>query len=246
MTGLTCLMLIVGSTDLVRGTRDTYAPAYLRWLCLAAAGLVFGSAVLVDSPDSGWWAWVLSAVCVVIWLRLSSTALAGVGKRLDLVRLAAATSLATAFGAMVLAGENTGALPGLPSADWLAPPAGIDADRWLFMTGLVLVELATANVLVRMFLDAAGVPASTNEKDVKGGRLLGPMERVFIVTLGGAGQLAIASAVVAAKALLRFPEASQSADPAQPKPNHTEYLLLGSFSSWLLALLGVGLTSVYF
>ena len=44
-----------------------------------------------------------------------------------------------------------------------------------------------------------------------------------------------ASVVVAAKGLLRFPELS-SRDEQQTVHEMTEYFLLGSFASWLVAL----------
>jgi hypothetical protein len=77
--------------------------------------------------------------------------------------------------------------------------------------------------------------AGDPETQLKGGRLLGPMERVVIVGLGVAGQLTAASIVIAAKGLLRFPELSS--DREQERIHRlTEYFLVGSFVSWLLAL----------
>ncbi len=80
---------------------------------------------------------------------------------------------------------------------------------------------------------------------LKGGRLLGPMERLLILGLGLAGQLAAATAVVAAKSIIRFPEIN--AQKARENggigiDEVTEYFLVGSFASWILALGGVALT----
>ena len=66
-------------------------------------------------------------------------------------------------------------------------------------------------------------------------RMLGPMERVFIVALGLAGHVTAASIVVAAKGLLRFPELSSKKDQERIH-QLTEYFLVGSFVSWLFAL----------
>ena len=74
---------------------------------------------------------------------------------------------------------------------------------------------------------------------LKGGRLLGPMERVFIVGLGLAGEITAASVVVAAKGLLRWPELQAARAEGRGGPGiHavTEYFLVGSFVSWMLAL----------
>ena len=72
------------------------------------------------------------------------------------------------------------------------------------------------------------------------------MERVLIVGLGLAGQLAAATAVVAAKSIIRFPEIN--AQKARENGNIgvgvaladvTEYFLVGSFASWIVALGGL-------
>lgn len=96
---------------------------------------------------------------------------------------------------------------------------------------------------MRLLLDAVGVPATTNEKQLKGGRVLGPMERILIVGLGALGEFTAAAIVVAAKGLLRFPELQRAQrGPETNGPSDvTEYFLIGSFASWLLALGGAAL-----
>ena len=129
----------------------------------------------------------------------------------------------------------------------LPPFAGLTPDELLLLLGVLLVQLSTGNVLVRLVLDATGTmhPARDGaptgpETRLKGGRLLGPMERVLIVGLGVSGHLTAASLVIAAKGLLRFPELSS--DRGQERIHRlTEYFLVGSFVSWLLALGGVAL-----
>jgi len=80
---------------------------------------------------------------------------------------------------------------------------------------------------------------------LKGGRLLGPMERLVILGLGLAGEFGAAGIVIAAKGLLRFPEIQAAARnnasggyPGGPAgiDDVTEYFLVGSFVSWLIAL----------
>ncbi len=119
---------------------------------------------------------------------------------------------------------------------------GLSADRALLLLAAFLVQLSTGNVVVRLVLTATGTTnpaqhdtAEDPEQQLKGGRLLGPMERVFILGLGLAGQLTAASIVVAAKGLLRWPELQSRTDQ---KWVHrlTEYFLVGSFVSWLVAL----------
>jgi len=119
---------------------------------------------------------------------------------------------------------------------------GLSPDLALVLLGAFLVQLSTGNVIVRLVLTATGTtnPADHDtpadpEQQLKGGRLLGPMERVFIVGLGLAGQLTAASIVVAAKGLLRWPELHSKPDQ-QRIHQLTEYFLVGSFVSWLVAL----------
>jgi hypothetical protein len=115
-------------------------------------------------------------------------------------------------------------------------------------TGVVLLQLVTGNQLVRLLLGSVGAVKPAGEPQpsdkLKGGRLLGPMERLLILGLGLAGQLAAATAVVAAKSIIRFPEIN--AQKAKENGNIgidavTEYFLVGSFASWIVALAGLAL-----
>lgn len=127
------------------------------------------------------------------------------------------------------------------------PLSHVPPTRALMVVGVVLVQFATANQLVRLVLGSVGAvrPAGQPQPSdrLKGGRLLGPMERLLILSLGVGGQLAAASAVVAAKGIIRFPELNaqkgQNGDVGIDEV--TEYFLVGSFTSWLLALGGIGL-----
>ncbi len=112
--------------------------------------------------------------------------------------------------------------------------------------GVVLLQMVTGNQLVRLVLGSvdavkpAGEPQASDR--LKGGRLLGPMERLLILGLGLAGQLAAATAVVAAKSIIRFPEIN--AQKARENghigiDDITEYFLVGSFASWIVALGGL-------
>ncbi len=103
------------------------------------------------------------------------------------------------------------------------------------ITGVVLLQLVTGNQLVRLLLGSVGAVKPVGEPQpsdkLKGGRLLGPMERLLILGLGLAGQLAAATAVVAAKSIIRFPEIN--AQKAQENgtigiDEVTEYFLVGS------------------
>lgn len=78
----------------------------------------------------------------------------------------------------------------------------------------------------------AAVAAPVPIPDLKGGRLIGPLERLLIVALTLAGALPIVAGIFAAKGIVRFPEIS--ADGA--RGSKAEYFLVGSLVSWSLAL----------
>ncbi|MCW2760343.1 MAG: hypothetical protein JWR85_544 [Marmoricola sp.] len=160
------------------------------------------------------------------------------------------------LGSALLLGVLTSPLAGTADGllgDWLQSvqvPAlrDLPADRVLLLVGAFLVQLSTGNVIVRLVLAATGTtnPRYGSEPDpdpqlrLKGGRLLGPMERVFILGLGLAGNLIAASIVIAAKGLLRFPELQSKREQVWIH-RLTEYFLVGSFVSWLVALASLAL-----
>ncbi len=180
------------------------------------------------------------AVLVVLWGYTVTRAFVGVRPWQPLLLL----GLALTAGVLTSAWASpAGGLLG----DWLDAVQvpilqGISADRALVLAGAFLLQLSSGNVIVRLVLTATGTTnpahhhtAADPEQQLKGGRLLGPMERVFIVGLALAGQLTAASIVVAAKGLLRWPELHSKVDQ-QRIHGLTEYFLVGSFVSWLVAL----------
>lgn len=230
MTALGCWLVVVGLCDLVRSARDATAGA--RRLLLLALGtcLLLAAALALSVP---WWLTLLSVVTLGLWVLGSAAALVGHGTTARVVGL---VGLGGGVALSLLAGGAVEA----PSRVVSGPLGEVAPETLLLGVGVLLVQLSTANVLVRLVLDAVGVPASDNEKSLKGGRLLGPMERLLIVGLGMAGQLTAAGLVVAAKGLLRFPELQRGAR-SDGASDITEYFLIGSFASWLLALGGVAL-----
>jgi hypothetical protein len=170
--------------------------------------------------------------------------------------------------ALLLADDGSTAWP-----SWIPGPlSDFPPARVILVVGIALAQVTTANVLVRLILDAVNVPTKEGSDRLRSGRVLGPMERLFILSLGLAGNLTAAAVVVGAKGLLRFPElaASESSSrtpspiivqsatgntpnqvvetqPIHQGPNPvTEYFLIGSFASWLIALAGLGLALLMF
>jgi hypothetical protein len=230
-------LLVIGLCDLLRSARDVTTRS--RRLLIVGIGtvLLLFAVVLLQPPGVRLPMLLLGWVsCFMLWLLGSAAALqrdAAVFRALAFLGLGGGVALGVVFDPRF--SELPGGAPGMLS--------GWPVDQVTLVAGVAAVQLATANVAVRLVLDAVGVPASTNEKKLKGGRLLGPMERLLIVGLGLAGEVTAASIVVAAKGLLRFPELQRDSKLAGPS-DVTEYFLIGSFASWIAALGGLALVAL--
>lgn len=239
MTALGGWLLVLGLCDLLRATRDVITPRH-RW---ALVGLGVSLLLLAGSwvrlSAAGWASvglvWLLG---LVGWLLASSYALDPASRGNARWRAAAFASLVVPGLLLALLGDAAPMAPALPDVVGGSLLDRVGAAEVLVVAGAVAVQLSTANVAVRLLLDAVGVPAVTNEKKLKGGRMLGPMERLFIVGLGLAGSLGAAAVVVAAKGLLRYPELQRTEREEGPT-DISEYFLIGSFASWLVALAGL-------
>lgn len=283
MTWLAIALVGIGTGDLVRSTGKPTSRVLghvVMPLVILVLGLLAGMRTWAD-----WVALLLAALAGAGWAELSrQTQRTG-------HRAGAPLALFAALVVGLVGFSGAASHPDGPLATWLRwadlPGHGpLAPARVLLLTGLVLFNLATANVIVRLVLLTIGAlrpsdvtranaeaaaaaaragqpapPASRQPADrLKGGRLLGPMERLVILGLGLAGQFGAAGLVIAAKGLLRFPEiqaAARSADPASTGApsltgtynggpagidDVTEYFLVGSFVSWLIALGSLALT----
>lgn len=122
-------------------------------------------------------------------------------------------------------------LHGLPFAV-LADLGGAEA---LMLVAILLFLTAPANSIVRVLLTAASTRWKQSEEQLKGGRYIGVIERWMIFGLALAGEPTAAALVISAKGLLRFPELSRKNESVDID-EITEYFLLGSLTSWALAL----------
>lgn len=193
---------------------------------------------------------VVVAALVIAWSRTVARAFDTGSAVVPLAVLGAAVALTVISSG--LASPVSGAFASWWSGLVWPPAARVTPDRALLVLGVLGAQLSTGNVIVRLVLAATGTvnPARRDSgaatdpadpaSDLKGGRLLGPMERVLIIGLGLAGNLTAASIVVAAKGLLRFPELSSRKDQEHVH-RLTEYFLVGSFVSWMLALVSLAL-----
>jgi len=232
MSWIALLLVGLAVADLAHSVRRVpIVPECVGAATSVALGLLAG---LTSAGDLV--ALVVIAAAVVVW---GQTVTGAFGRRrwsawLPLMVFTAALGLG------VLTSGWAGAVDG-PFSDWVGDsrvPAidRLDAERALLLGALFLVQLSTGNVLVRLVLQATGTTnPARRAQELKGGRLLGPMERVLIFGLGLAGQLTAAAIVIAAKGLLRWPEL-QSDDGQRHIHRLTEYFLVGSFVSWTVAL----------
>lgn len=235
MSWLAILLIGFAVTDLTHSVRRTpVLPGCVGGVVALSVGLLAG---LGSGRDVV--ALLLISAVVVLWDLTVTWGFGHPGPAwlpLTLFVLALGVAVACSGLAPVAAG---------PLGQWLDSvtlPAlsGVTPDRFLLVLGAFGIQLSTGNVLVRLVLKSTGTinPAADGTMPptrLKGGRLLGPLERVFILALALGGQVTAASIVVAAKGLLRFPELSSRRDQ-QRIHQMTEYFLLGSFVSWLVAL----------
>lgn len=99
------------------------------------------------------------------------------------------------------------------------------------VTLLVVVMTAPANWFVRFLL--IQIRAIETGGTEGAGRWIGILERLLIFLLVVGDEAGAAALVVAAKAILRFPEITGK----EPHLN-AEYVLIGSLASWLMAVAG--------
>lgn len=242
MSVLAVALLSIGVTDLVR--LKAWGDAQRGQIITLLAGLVTLAmlAVLTDLTGIGdLLLLIVSAAMLCGWVVTSSGRRSGAAA---VPLLVLGGGCAVLLGASGAASEAGGAFSRW--LDWtgfaLAGTA-TSPDAVLLIVGLMVVQVATANQVVRLVLthigalSASGVAQPSDR--LRGGRILGPMERLIILGLGLAGEVTAASLVIAAKGLIRWPELRQSdlADPDSVGVDEvTEYFLVGSMVSWLLAL----------
>lgn len=115
--------------------------------------------------------------------------------------------------------------------------ARVPLDQFLVALAAAIFLLATANTVVRLVLAASDTSVTKGESTLKGGRVIGPMERLFVMTMVVSGAVTAAAALIAAKGLLRLPEIRTKAEQESGRDDEiTEYFLIGTFVSLLLAV----------
>ncbi|MFG6403292.1 hypothetical protein [Microbacterium sp. P04] len=227
--------LILGAIGLADAFRPLLAPRR-QWIVLAAiAVVVFVVGLVAGSPAAA----VLALVCAALWVWLVPLGGRSRAGFWPAVGLAVVCALCLALGS----GEPTA---GVLSSTWrLHSPVGpVSLDQSILVLGIVVFLLESANAVVRVALAEEGVetPADPDHdpgiaespSSLKGGRLIGPIERVIVLSLTLATAYPLLAAFIAAKGIVRFPEISRDSGTG----NRAEYFLIGSLVSWLQALAG--------
>jgi hypothetical protein len=218
------LLLAVGGVDLVRRLI-----ARRRGLAFVVGGVVL---VVVSAGADAVVAGVLAVAVAAIWTWVvpeSGSARAGLWP-VGLLGVAVA-------GCVVVAPARP--RPGLLGSAWDAygPRGDVSLDVVLLIAGCLLFLLESGNAVVRIALRAEMgervLPASGEAPTaLKGGRLIGPLERILVFALTLAGAYTLLAAVLAAKGIVRFPEISRDGEGG----DRAEYFLIGSLVSWVTAL----------
>ncbi len=232
MIALAVLLLAVGSADLVRpqdapALRSTLARSSV--VAAVVAGLVCWGCAL-----PWWWAVVATAV-VVAWVGTTPES-SFVGRVHPWPVVALAATAVAALASVTHDPTPDGWLTTWYASVDIPSLEHVSFTSFLVAAGCFAFLVDTANVIVRMVLASTDSAVMASEQTLKGGRVLGPIERIVIFAMALSGQYAALTAVVAAKGILRFPEISR--DVAGRK---AEYVLVGSFVSWALALIFVPL-----
>ncbi|MEV8252065.1 hypothetical protein AB0O87_14210 [Microbacterium sp. NPDC076768] len=233
------ILLAVGAADLVR----QFAPRrWIGYLTVAVTLLLLGSVgdallpMLISLVVGALWVWGMPAdrpAPLGFW----PAVLLGV----------------LCIGAVVFVEARADA--GLIGSVWqLRSPFGeVPFDLAMLTLGAGVFLLESSNLVVRAALDgehtwrptlspdesAAPKSAATDEPAVadtgdgfKGGRLIGPLERILVLILTLAMAYPILAAMLAAKGIVRFPEISRDGKTGA----RAEYFLVGSLVSWVIAL----------
>lgn len=218
-------MIYAGLALLAVAAVDGVRPLPMRrWLSLTLVGVVIA---LVGVLAGAYLATGFALVIGAAWYLLLP------GGRLWVVTALAALSI----GAVVWIGATPAS--GLLAGVWNLPsPFGpLPLDLIVLTVGVGAFLLETGNVIVRVAL--AGEKSwrpdeSEPEGAFKGGRLIGPLERVIVLLLTLAAAYPLLAAMLAAKGIVRFPEISRDGETGR----RAEYFLVGTLVSWTLGLGG--------
>ncbi len=232
-------LFLIGAADLARSGRGRVASS-------VAIAVVWVATFVVATAGLGIPLWG-SAICLLVsgaWLATTTS--------VEHLRHRAGFAPVVVLGVVVVAflafDRSALSLSGF-LVDWhrgapLDAVRAVSLPTLLLGVSVALFLIASGNIVVRAALHprAASLPAETDlaAVDLRGGRLIGPVERLLIAALTLSGSFAIVAAIVAAKGIVRFPEISRDSAGG----SKAEYFLVGSLVSWAVAIALAGLVWV--
>lgn len=247
-------LLTLGVADVVCAIIPTRLEKYRRLAGTGCAGFI---ALLVGfSSSSLSWRHTAVIICAVafayIWVSLQSVKDLTKGRSVTGVILILGTGFVLWILAAVLPEFSNGILEAWLENSPFELLAASSPGKVILLAGCIAVQLETGNVLVRMVLSGTNVALPGDRSLLQAGRIIGPIERILIFGFAFSGELAAAALIASAKSILRFPEISarrgssaslpiqKSHQPDDSRPaifEASEYFLLGSLTSWAVALL---------
>jgi hypothetical protein len=231
---LALLLATLGTADLVRP--ENRAPTRIQAVIAGAAGAVV--LVLLTTGlavGASAWAIVPAVLAFVIgWMLFAPVGIVQTDRPWPVAGLVIAALVALAVPQPAI---GDGWLVHWYEGLDLPTLADVPIEQFILGAACVLFLVETANIVVRLMLIGTGPSVLATENTLQGGRILGPIERVFVLGMALAGQFAALSVVVAAKGILRFPEISKDTVGG----TRAEYVLVGSFVSLAQALVLVPL-----
>lgn len=243
MISLSLFLLTVGLSDVLASGLAVHRLTIRRALGTISAASLLAALVYLGLGASWEHALLLGALVllsVAAWLGLRVARMHG----LALLALGAGISIAV-IGNTLLGGQASlgFAEPYLVELPWYGHDRSI--AFYLVVASVMVFLGATANGVVRSVLLVASDESmlERSESRLRGGRFIGVLERYLIFGLAFAGEPTAAALVISAKSIVRFPELSARSQPGPGAPSNlneadeiTEYFLLGSLTSWTLAL----------
>lgn len=244
------LLALIGSADLWRSWGSA------RGTVFVAVGLAAGWVGVVVLATTGLGVPLqLVALCVLaagawLWLTTPDEHEAGRAGRAAVVGLLALVVLLFLFDRTALGASGYLVDGHRGSASALLREAPLAAVATVLGAALFLCE--SANIVVRIALRSPAQSSRAEPEeidltrvDLKGGRLIGPLERLLIVALVLTGFPPIVAALVAAKGIVRFPEIADDVRKGDGlSGTKAEYFLVGSLVSWTVAGAAVGLIAI--
>lgn len=244
MVELAAWLMAVGASDILSGFSGV--PQGVRRIVLGAGASVgISLAVLFSAGLEGLdlvAAALANGVASVVWtwFRIERAGeIRPYQARAALVGLVAYSTAVFLVEPLLTGGLSVGALRGLDDSTNRTP------EELLLALGFAIALVSTGNGFVRVILRAAALDVSRPEGQLRGGRVIGPMERLLIFAFAFGGELTGAALIASAKGLLRFPEVKQAFEQEARGAGTgnvdahalSEYFLVGSLASWMLALI---------